>query len=92
VFSRGTDLTGKVDEFAAVGGIIADCGVDGPGGMVFCPVQTTGVAVVSAVVVGAPVGGFACVAVFAEFGAGEEGVEGVVGVDWRGIEDECLGC
>lgn len=92
MFSRGTDLTGKVDEFAAVGGILADRGVDGSGGMVLCPVETTGVAVVFAVVVSAPVGGFACVAVFAEFGAGEEGVEGVGGVDWRGVEDECLGC
>ena len=84
-------MTGEIDEFAAVGGIFADDGVDGSGGMVFCPVEATGVAVVFAVVVGAPVRGFACVAVFTEFGTGEEGVEGVGGMDWLVAPEEGLG-
>jgi hypothetical protein len=43
------------------------------------------------VVVGAPVGSFACVAVFTEFGTGEEGIKGVGGVDWLAVPEEWLG-
>jgi len=58
--------------------------------MVFSPVEATGVTMVTAVVVGAPVGSFACVAVFAEFGADEEGVERVGGEHGLAVEDEDL--
>jgi hypothetical protein len=51
--------------------------------------------VVFAITVGAPAGSFACVAVFAEFNAGKEGVEGVRRMNGRAVEREyrksCVG-
>ena len=81
-------MTGKVDEFATVGGFISDGEVNGTRGVVFCPVDATTVAVVSAVVVGAPVGSFACVAVFTDFGTGEKGIEAVGGVDGFAVPEK----
>jgi hypothetical protein len=50
--------------------------------------EDTAVAVVVAIPVGAPVGSFACATFSAEFGAGQEGVEGVAAVDNRSVELE----
>jgi hypothetical protein len=66
VFSSRTDLTGIITHGTFV------IGIDRTWEMVFCPVQTAGIAVISATFVGAPVGCFSCTAVFAELGACQE--------------------
>jgi len=66
VFPSRTDLTSIVADGSLVTWIHWTRQV------VFCPVQATGIAVISATFVGAPIRGFCSVAVFTELGACEE--------------------
>jgi hypothetical protein len=83
MFAGRTDLTREVGQLARWFMVIW---IDRPRGVVFRPVQSAGVAVVSAPIVCAPVRSLAGVAVFAEFGADEEGIERVRGVDGFVVE------
>ena len=64
LFSRWTDLAGQIGQFSAGGLLIW---INWSRRAVFCPMKTTRVAVVFAVVVGAPVRRFSGMTILAKF-------------------------
>ena len=64
--------------------------INGTWPVMFCPMETTGITMIPAIVVGTPIGSFTCVTVIAKFGAGEERVQGIGREDRSIVEHEDL--
>jgi hypothetical protein len=84
MFARGTNLTSEIGQL--IGGFVG-IGIDGTRGVVFGPMQSARIAMVSAEIISTPVGCLAGVTIFAELCADEEGIKRIGWVDGFVMED-----